>query len=256
MAKERIIMAWSKCKIALAPMPETEEMAEDAAFFDVGHLRNNTTSLSANEGDALQAIESGGAIIAEEKQEGDFSLSTEIIEPSNELYQQLGLGSIEGEDLKVKTHIVPGNFCLRLTPKNVGAKGIKAPKCSVSVTPAFGDDTGHALTLNISILQGDAGYWYSKFKFLGNLVLSKKSVSLPNTDSSSSPTESVSVTTDATTVTAVAASSWCKPKVESKTVKIGAQANDTLQKRNTTVTISAGGESAVLSVEQAAGSGE
>lgn len=255
MAKERLIMAWSKCKVSLAPMPETEEMAEDSAFFDVGHIRQNTTSLSANEGDALQAIESGGAILAEEKQEGDFSLATEIIEPSNELYQLLGLGSIEGDDLKVKTHIVPGNFCLKLTPKNIGAKGIKAPKCSVSVTPAFGDDTGHALTLNISILQGDAGYWYSKFKFLGNLKLNKNSVSLANTDTTSAPTETITVTTDAETVTAVAADAWCKATVSQKTVKIGAQANSTQQKRNTTVTISAGGESAVVSVEQAAGAG-
>ena len=160
MAK-KLVMAWSKCKIELAPMPETEAMAEDEDLFDVGIIRNNTTKLTADEGNALQAIETGGAIVAEERLEGGFALATEIIEPADELYANLG--SVTGTELQVKTHIAPGYYSMKLTPKNVGAKGIKAPKCSISVAPAFGDDTGNALTLNISILNGAAGYWYSRF---------------------------------------------------------------------------------------------
>lgn len=254
MAKDKVIMAWSKCKIELAPIPEDESMADDSAFFDVGYIRTNTTSLSSNEGDALQAIETGGAIIAEEKQEGDFALATEVIEPSANLYTNLGIGVIDenGDDINVTTHIVPGNYCLKLTPKNLGAMGIKAPKCSVSVAPAFGDDTGNALTLNIPILQGSAGYWYKKFVHRGDLKLDKYKSSLASTDTSSSPSETITVTTDESVVTAKSNASWCVVQVTSKTVKIGAKAN-TGELRTATVTITAGTQKAIVTVTQAAG---
>lgn len=250
--KNRIIMAWSKCKVELAPMPEDETMADDSAFFDVGIIRQNTTSLSANEGDALQAIETGGGIVAEEKQEGDFSLATEVIEPSDDLYVKLGIGNIDSEnddELNVNTHIVPGNYCLRLTPKNLGAKGIKGPKCSISVTPAYGDDTGHALTLTMSIVKGDAGYWYKKFRYRGDLKLDKYKISLENTDTSSSPSETVSVTTTEETVTAVSNASWCVAKVSGTSVSIGAKQN-TSEERTATVTITAGNQKAIVTVSQ------
>lgn len=254
MAKDKVIMAWSKCKVELAPMPENETMADDSAFFDVGYIRTNTTSLSSNEGDALQAIETGGAIIAEEKQEGDFSLATEVIEPSANLYKNLGIGVMDenGDDINVTTHIVPGNYCMRLTPKNLGAMGISAPKCSVSVSPAFGDDTGNALTLNVSILQGTAGYWYKKFLHRGDLKLDKYKVSLANSDSSSSPSETVAATTDEDTVTAVSNASWCVTQVTSKSVKIGAKQNSG-EARTATVTITAGTQKAIVTVTQAKG---
>lgn len=250
--KNRIIMAWSKCKVELAPMPEDETMADDAAFFTVGVIRQNTTNLSSNEGDALQAIETGGAIVAEEKQEGDFSLATEVIEPSNELYVNLGIGNINSEnddELDVQTHIVPGDYCVRLTPKNLGAMGIKAPKCSVSVTPAFGDDTGHSLTLTMSIIKGDAGYWYKKFLHRGDLKLDKYKVSLENTDSSSSPSQTVAATTDESTITATSNASWCVTQVTSKSVKIGAKANSG-EARTATVTITAGSQKSIVTVTQ------
>ena len=255
MAKnKKIIMAWSKCKIDLAPMPEDESMAEDSAMFNVGIIRSNTTSLSTEEGDALQAIETGGAIVAEEKQEGTFELTTEIIEPTDDLYVNLGIGHMSGVDLLVDTHIVPGNLSLILTPKNLGAKGIKIPKCSISVAPAFGDDTGHALTITASILQGEAGYWYSKFLHRGDLVLNKYKVSLANSDTSSSPTETITVTTDEDTITAMSNASWCVVNVEDKTVKIGAKTNSGAE-RTASVTVTAGSMKALITVTQSGAGG-
>lgn len=252
-SKRKIVMAWSKCKVELAPMPEDESMADDSALFDIGIIRQNTTSLSASEGDALQAIETGGAIVAEEKQEGDFALATEVIEPADELYVDLKIGSMNEDDVDITTHIVPGNYSMKLTPKNLGAKGIKAPKCSVSVTPTFGDDAGHGMTFNISILQGQAGYWYRKFLYRGDLVLDKYKVNLENTDSSSSPSQTVAVTTEEDAVVATSNASWCVVQVESKSVKIGATQNQGEQ-RSATVTIKAGSKSAIVTITQAAGS--
>lgn len=251
MAKDKLIMAWSKCKVQLAPMPDDESMADDSAFFDIGIIRQNTTSLTSSEGDSLQAIETGGAIVAEEKQEGEFSLSTEVIEPSNALYQNLGIGVIDGDDVKVSTHIVPGNYCMKLSPKNLGAMGISAPKVSVSVSPAFGDDTGNALTLTMSVLNGAAGYWYKKFMHRGDLELDKYKISLNNTDTSSAPSQTITVTTEESTVTATSNADWCVAQVTSKTVKIGAKANSGAE-RTATVTITAGTQKSIVTVTQGA----
>ena len=276
MAKKKLVMAWLKCAVDLAPMPEDETMEPDGgAWFSVGIIRNNTTQLTAEEGSALQAVESGGAVVAEERQEGGFSLSTEVIEPDDALYANLGLGDVAEEELEVKTHVAAGNYCMRLRPKSPGAKGVKAPKCSVSVSPAFGDDTGHALTLSIGILKGDAGYWYKKFLYRGNLPVDKARVELAATDSSASP--SAVVTTDPLTdaaggivtdaegswvtdsaaadapLRAKANASWLTATVEGKTVKIGAKAN-TGAARTGSVTITQGNRQALVTVTQAGGS--
>ena len=252
--KDKIIMAWNKCKVELAPMPEDESLADDSAFFDVGYLKNNTTNLTSSEGDALQAIESGGGIVAEEKQEGTFALNTTVMEPSDSLYINLGIGSLNEDDVDVQTHIVPGEYSLKLTPQNLGAKGIKAPKCTVSVTPAFGDNTGNEMTLAISILKGNAGYWYKKFLHRGDLTLDKYKVELENTDTSSAPAQTVAVTTEFDTVIAKSNASWCVVQVTSKNVKIGAKANAG-EARTATVTITAGTQKAIVTVTQAAQAG-
>ena len=251
MAK-KLIMAWLKCAIDLAPMPEDENMEPDgSAYFNVGIIRNNTTKLTAEDGDALQAVESGGMVVAEERLEGTFALASEVVEPDDSLYENLGLGQVSDEELRVKTHVAPGHYCLRLRPKNLGAKGIKAPKVSASVSPAFGDDTGHALTLNFSILNGEAGYWYSKYLYRGDLAADQKKVSLAAADTSAEPTATVTLTTEETVVTAKADASWCVAKAEGKTVKIGAKANEGAA-RTANVTVTAGKKKALVSVTQAA----
>lgn len=249
-SKNRVIMAWSKCKIEIAPMPDDETMASDDAMMDIGILRNNSTSMTTEDGDSLQAQESGGGIVAEEVQEGSFKLQTELIEPSNDLYVALGLGSVKGDDLMVKTHIVNANYSVKLTPKNLGAKGVKAPKCSISVAPSFGDDTGNGLAVTINILNGDAGYWYSKFVHRGDLKLDKYNISLANSDTSSMPDQTVTVTTDESTVVATANADWCVVQVSDKTVKIGAKANSGAE-RTATVTITAGAQRSIVTVMQA-----
>ena len=255
MAKNKqLIMAWSKCRVDFAPMPDDESMADASTMFNVGIIRTNTTQLSTEDGDALQAIETGGAVVAEEKTEGTFELTTEVIEPTDDLYVNLGIGRMDsnGDDVLVDTHVVPGYYSMTLTPKNLGAKGIKAPKCSISVSPAFGDDTGNALTITATILQGEAGYWYSKFLNRGDLQVSKTESSLTNADTSSSPTETISVTTEESVITAKSNAAWCIVKVEDKSVKIGATSNSG-GARTASVTITAGSAKALITVVQAGG---
>ena len=84
----------------------------------------------------------------------------------------------DGEQ-KVKTHIVPGDKSLKVTPKNKGAKGIKAPLTRISVQPIYDEEQGNALLLTFKIFKTtgipadmdgkDQNYWYSRFTTTENL---------------------------------------------------------------------------------------
>ena len=167
----KVIMAWSKCKIEIGQTGEHDAMA--ASLSSIGVILNQSSSLSAEEGDALQAIATGGEIVAEERQEGTLTLETTVIEPTDELLTLLGIGAADSTNFKVKTHIVDGDWSVKVTPKNSGAKGIEAPKCSISYAPAWSEENGNQAILTFHIQKTtdvqpgsggeDNNYWYKRF---------------------------------------------------------------------------------------------
>ena len=152
MAKK--IMAWSKCKIEIGQMGDNDAMA--SSFTDVGVILNQSSSLSAEEGDKMQAIATGGEVVAEEPQEGTLVLETTIIEPTPELIALLGLSmelAASPTEVVVKTHVVEGNWSVKVTPKNNGAWGIQAPKTTITYIPAWSEENGNQAVLRFAILK-------------------------------------------------------------------------------------------------------
>lgn len=159
MAKKK--MSWSKCQIEIGKTGENDVMATELT--DIGTIKDKSSTLEASEGEALEAKATGGVLVAKEVSEGGYQLKTRVIEPTDELLTQLGLGESTGGDFNVKTHVVEGDFSIKLTPKNVGAKGIKAPKCSVTYAPGWSEEEGAYADLTFDILKGEGDYWYSIF---------------------------------------------------------------------------------------------
>lgn len=162
MAKK--IMAWSKCGIAIAKTPDTDTMPEELK--SVGTIKDKSSSLEPSDGDVLEAKATGGETVAKETQEGGFTLKTRVIEPDDSLLEMLGLGEAsKEEDFDVKTHVVDGEFAVKVTPKNVGAVGIKAPKTNVSYKPGWSEEEGHYADLEFEIIKSEqTGVWYKRFK--------------------------------------------------------------------------------------------
>jgi hypothetical protein len=168
MAKK--IMAWSKCKIEIGKTGDNDAMASNLT--DVGVILNQSSTLTAEEGDRMQAIATGGEIVAEEPQEGTLVLETTIIEPTPELIDLLELGVTYDERNPahvIKTHVVNDNWSVKVTPKNEGAWGIEAPKCNISYIPAWSEENGNQAVLRFSILKtteisGNGNYWYKRVK--------------------------------------------------------------------------------------------
>lgn len=152
----KVIMAWSKCKVEFGATGENDSFAK--VLTNVGKIRNQTTELSSNEGDSLTETATGGEVVAMEQNDGTLQLKTTVIEPTPELYKALGIASAEdtkGEQI-VKTHVVAGDMSVKVTPRNKGARGIKAPVTRMTVAPAFDEQNGNALNITFNIIKTTA----------------------------------------------------------------------------------------------------
>lgn len=157
-------MSWSKCKIEMGTA-NSGGASMPSSLSSIGTIKDKSTTLEPSDGEVLEMKQTGGLRVAKEEGEGGLVLKTRVIEPSDDLYSTLGLGSVDStsSELQVKTHVVAGNFGIKLTPKNIGAKGIKAPFTSIAFKPGYSEEDGHYVDLEFELLQGAASYWYSKF---------------------------------------------------------------------------------------------
>lgn len=168
MAKKKI-MGWSKCGIRIAPTPSDESMASSANLKSIGTIKDKSSTLEPSDGDVLEAKATGGETVAKETQEGGYLLKTRVIEPDDELLKLLGLGEADtsSEEFKVKTHVVEGDFSLEVDPKNVGAKGIRAPKTNIAYKPGWSEEEGNYADLEFEIVktqkEDGSDYWYSRY---------------------------------------------------------------------------------------------
>ena len=163
MAKaEKRIMAWSKCVIEIGKTGDSDVMATQLT--NIGTIKDKSSTLEPSDGDKLEMKATGGESVAKEVLEGTYVLKTRVIEPTADLEKLLGI-AVDGSDgdVNIKTHIVSGDWSVKVTPKNVGAKGIKAPKCAISYKPGWSEEEGNYADIEFDILMGDAGYWYSRF---------------------------------------------------------------------------------------------
>lgn len=158
-------MSWSKQRSFIGKTGANDAMATDATLTEVDGIKDKSSSLSTSEGDKLSMYATGHELVDEEVAEGDYEVTFRVIEPEDTLLTLLGLGSADGEggDFSVTTHIVEGFWSLLLVPKNIGAKGIKAPKCKISYTPGYSEEDGHYADLKFKVIKGVGGTWYKRF---------------------------------------------------------------------------------------------
>lgn len=156
-----IIMAWSKVSIKIGKTGVNDAMG--TTLTSIGTIKDRSSNLESSDGDELRALATGGETVARERLEGGFLLTTRVIEPTNELLTLLELGTTGTGEFQVKTHIPAGDWSVEVTPKNVGAEGIKAPKTNITFKPGWSEEEGNYADLEFEILKGQAGYWYSKF---------------------------------------------------------------------------------------------
>ena len=161
---KKIIMSWSKCKIELGLTGDNDTFA--TTLFNLGIINDKSTTLSTEDGETLTAKATGGITVAEEEGEPVISLTTRIKEMDFETEAKLigAVVSTDGDELTVKTNIVSGDYSVKLTPKNIGAIGIKARRCHVSFRPGSSEEEGSYVDVTFKILACEDGELYKKFR--------------------------------------------------------------------------------------------
>lgn len=155
-------MSWSKCKIEVGKTGTGDALA--TALQSIGIINDKSTTMSTEDGETMQAKASGGIVVAEEQGEPVVSITTRVKEMTPDIEMLFTGATKSGDDLVVKSNVVSDYFSVKLTPKNIGATGIKARKCAVSFKGGYSEDEGQYVDLTFKILACSDGELYTKFK--------------------------------------------------------------------------------------------
>lgn len=158
-------MSWSKVKIEVGKLAEDSD-AMASELTDIGTINDKSTTLASEDGETLTATATGGIVVAEEEGEPTVTITTRVKEMSFEV-EKLFTGATLAEDsnsLTVNTNVVSDEFSVKLTPKNIGATGIKARRTHVSFRPGSSEEEGQYVDLTFKILACEDGELYTKFK--------------------------------------------------------------------------------------------
>lgn len=161
MAK-KIIMSWSKCKIEVGKTGEDEAMA--VSLTNIGIINDKSTTLATEDGEKLTATATGGIVVAEEEGEPIVTITTRVKEMDFDTEKIFTGATVSEEELVVKTNVVSDDFSVKLTPKNIGAIGIKARRTHVSFRPGSSEEEGSYVDLTFKILACSDGELYKKFR--------------------------------------------------------------------------------------------
>lgn len=161
MAK-KIIMSWSKCKIEVGKTGEDEAMA--VSLTNIGIINDKSTTLATEDGEKLTATATGGIVVAEEDGEPGVTITTRVKEMDFDTEKIFTGATVSEEELVVKTNVVSDDFSVKLTPKNIGAIGIKARRTHVSFRPGSSEEEGSYVDLTFKILACSDGELYKKFR--------------------------------------------------------------------------------------------
>lgn len=161
---KKVIMSWSKCKIEVAPTPDDEAMP--SSLTSIGTINDKSTTLATEDGEKLTATATGGVIIAEEDGEPTVTITTRVKEMDFDTESMFtGAEKVEEDnELKVTTNVVAKDFAVKLTPKNIGAIGIKARRTHVTFKPGSSEEEGAYVDLTFKILVCADGELYKKFR--------------------------------------------------------------------------------------------
>lgn len=163
MAK-KIIMSWSKCKVEVGKTGESDAMASDLK--SVGTINDKSTTLATEDGETLTATATGGIVVAEEEGEPVVTITTRVKEMDFDTEKMFTGAEVNtaSDELTVKTNVVSEDFSVKVTPKNIGATGIKARRTHVSFRPGSSEEEGQYVDLTFKILACEDGELYKKFK--------------------------------------------------------------------------------------------
>lgn len=158
-----IIMSWSECQVEIGKTGANDALSTSLA--SIGETKDKSTSLSVGDGEKLVAKGSGGKIVAQEEKDGEITLTTRVLEPDFAFIAGL-LGSTVDKatgTLKYKSLIVQDSYSVKVTPRNVGAKGVMIRKAHLKYKEGQSEEEGFYADITFTVLKCADGELYSRF---------------------------------------------------------------------------------------------
>lgn len=133
----------------------------------IGTINDKSTTLATEDGETLTATATGrDSVVAEEEGEPVVTLTTRVKEmdfdQGKDVQRGRGLGGRRRADRQDQRRI--DDFSVKLTPKNIGAIGIKIRRSHVSFRPGSSEEEGSYVDLTFKVLACSDGELYKKFR--------------------------------------------------------------------------------------------
>lgn len=158
------IMSWSECSIKIGKTGASDAMA--VTLVSIGTIKDKSAGMDQADGEKKEAKATGGVLIATEYGEPTTTLKARVIEPDFALLATLidATHDTVGGTLVINSLVVSDPYSVEVSPKNIGATGVKVRKAQVSYKEGWSEDEGHFADFTFTVLQCADGELYKKFK--------------------------------------------------------------------------------------------
>lgn len=229
--------------IQIAKLDEFDNIGE---WKTIDVPKDGTTSLETSEGDTTEYLQEGGGKVDVEKKESGYTFVFD-------LYVKKGFV----KPIEDRNGVIVDNYAVRLAPKDRATNGFIMYKAQVACISTYSVADGMICQYKFEGLQTDDhdniwDYWVEAKHLYTD-------VNFVDVDATAGSGESITATVTATlstgdtlTATPDTGDSWITAEVSSGTVTITATANSTGKRREGWVTLSTGGKSVKIRVNQEA----
>lgn len=160
-----VIMSWGQCDVQTGATAANDNLSTNLA--SIGTVKEKSVAIEQDDGEKLQAYATGHILVAQEEQDGDIRATVRVIEPDLSFLGELfdaDFTDVGSESLKVRSMLVSGNYSLQITPKNIGAKGMRIRKSNVKVRFGITEDEGFYADFTFTIVACEDGELYELFE--------------------------------------------------------------------------------------------
>lgn len=226
------IISWGKPKIEYA---KSVNGVPTGPWTQIDTPKEDTTQLTATQGDKKEATEEGGAVVDVRYGESSYQLVFT-------LYAKKG----KVKPLPDSNGVIAGNYAWRITPEDPACEGVLIENSTVSMQIGFTPADGKTWIYTADVIQPASG---DMVKPYAGSTLEAAPTALYFDGAEDDTGKQVSVTATGA-VSASASDSWITTSVSAQTVTVKVSANDSGEPRTGYVNVSADDKSCTLKVVQ------
>ena len=143
--------AWGTITMSVAATGTGDVMG--SPLVSLGNIKEDSISISPEDGGAMQLYGTGHVLIDELKNEPTLKVNATLIGIANATQ----FWTMDGSTKKVKSLISSSNWSVKFASSVSGSDTFLAPKCRIAATPVFGEKEGWTVNLEITLLMGATG---------------------------------------------------------------------------------------------------